>query len=140
MADFHPQQRTTITVNGQTYTSVDEMPPDVRRQYEQVMSLMADRNQDGVPDILEGQPPGESTVVSQVTTTTADFKLGPGGLRELQSMATASSSSSPRPAMRAPREEVGRGITLHITWPTMLALLVVAAIGIAIWWITSARG
>src|SRR5687767_3000039 len=100
MADF--QQRTTITVNGRTYQNVDEMPPDVRRQYEQVMSLMADRNNDGVPDIFEGRPPGESTVVSQLTTTTADFKVGPGGLRELQAM--ASSSTSPRPTTRASRD------------------------------------
>ena len=43
-----------ITVNGKTYSNVDEMPPDVRRQYEQGMrSMMADRDGDGVPDILE---------------------------------------------------------------------------------------
>jgi hypothetical protein len=28
-----------IVVNGRTYASVDEMPPDVRAQYEQAMSL-----------------------------------------------------------------------------------------------------
>ena len=140
MADF--QQRTTITVNGRTYASVDEMPPDVRRQYEQVMSLMADRNNNGVPDILEGRPPGESTVVSQVTTTTADFDIGPGGLHELQSI--ASSASPPqRVAMQTGREEPGSGgggITIRITWPTLLALLAVAAIAIAICWMTSSRG
>ena len=43
-----------IKVNGKTYKSVDEMPPDVRRQYEQAMqTMMADRDRNGVPDILE---------------------------------------------------------------------------------------
>jgi hypothetical protein len=43
-----------IQVNGKTYSSVDEMPPDVRQQYEQAMqSMMVDRDGNGVPDILE---------------------------------------------------------------------------------------
>src|SRR6478752_2514283 len=43
-----------ITVNGKTYSNVDEMPPDIRRQYEQEMrSILADRDGNGVPDILE---------------------------------------------------------------------------------------
>jgi len=41
-----------ITLNGQEYTSLDEMPADVRQQYEQAMAKIdADRN--GVPDVLE---------------------------------------------------------------------------------------
>lgn len=30
-----------ITINGQTYASVDQMPPDVRRQYEAAMQLLS---------------------------------------------------------------------------------------------------
>ncbi|HXE55400.1 MAG TPA: hypothetical protein VN541_20415 [Tepidisphaeraceae bacterium] len=30
-----------ITINGQTFASVEEMPPDVRRQYESAMQLLA---------------------------------------------------------------------------------------------------
>jgi len=30
-----------ITINGQTYSSVGDMPPDVRRQYEAAMQLVA---------------------------------------------------------------------------------------------------
>jgi hypothetical protein len=43
-----------ININGKTYSSVDEMPPDVRKQYEQTMqNLMADKDHDGIPDLLE---------------------------------------------------------------------------------------
>ena len=52
-----------ITVNGKTYKSVDEMPPDVRRQYEEAMqTMMADRDGNGVPDILEH--PGAATGIT----------------------------------------------------------------------------
>jgi len=60
-----------IVIDGKTYNSVDEMPEDVRRQYEQAMrsfqdqnasrvpdafennNLFADKNQNGVPDVVE---------------------------------------------------------------------------------------
>ena len=43
-----------ITFNGQSYSSIDEMPPATRRAYEQVIGILADKNRNGVPDILEG--------------------------------------------------------------------------------------
>lgn len=43
-----------IIFNGKSYSSVDEMPPDVRQAYEQVAGMFADKNHDGIPDILEG--------------------------------------------------------------------------------------
>lgn len=42
-----------IIINGVTYNSIDEMPPDVRVQYEALGSLLADKNQNGMPDIME---------------------------------------------------------------------------------------
>lgn len=44
----------TIVFNGKTYSSVDEMPPDIRQAYEQIMNTFADKNQNGMPDVLEG--------------------------------------------------------------------------------------
>lgn len=44
-----------IIFNGKTYRSVDDMPPDVRQAYESLMQIMADKNQNGVPDLFEGQ-------------------------------------------------------------------------------------
>ncbi len=51
----------TIVFYGKTYNSVDEMPADVRQAYEQTMStcgamgagLLADANNNGIPDMLE---------------------------------------------------------------------------------------
>ena len=42
-----------IVIDGKTYKSVDEMPEDVRRNYERAMSQLGDSNKDGIPDMLE---------------------------------------------------------------------------------------
>lgn len=51
-----------IVIDGKTYSSVDEMPPDVRAKYEEamqklktqkVMDVLGDKNQNGTPDIFE---------------------------------------------------------------------------------------
>ncbi|MDP9177679.1 MAG: SHOCT domain-containing protein [Gemmatimonadota bacterium] len=40
-----------IVINGNTYSSVDEMPPEVRAQYEQAMRVALDAtNRDGILD------------------------------------------------------------------------------------------
>lgn len=44
-----------IVINGQAYSSVDEMPPEVRAQYEQTMSVaLAATNRDGILDFSRG--------------------------------------------------------------------------------------
>jgi hypothetical protein len=42
-----------IVIDGKTYKSVDEMPEEVRRNYESAMSQLDDSNKDGMPDMLE---------------------------------------------------------------------------------------
>ena len=42
-----------FVVNGQSYDSLDALPPEARAKYEQAMSTI-DRNQNGMPDFLEG--------------------------------------------------------------------------------------
>jgi hypothetical protein len=44
-----------FVVNGKTYASLDEMPPEVRQAYDQAMGVLRDENQNGIPDILEGK-------------------------------------------------------------------------------------
>ncbi len=66
------ETRTRIVVNGQEYSSVDEMPPDVRKAYEK-MKARIDRDQDGVPDMLEtggGQQGGMGFLKESVRTST----------------------------------------------------------------------
>jgi hypothetical protein len=45
---------TIISFNGKTYNSLDEMPADQRAAYEQVMAFMKDENNNGIPDMFEG--------------------------------------------------------------------------------------
>ncbi|MBU0494827.1 MAG: SHOCT domain-containing protein [Chloroflexi bacterium] len=46
-----------ITVDGQTYATVDDMPSHVRQAYEQVLADLADADRDGIPDLLKGPVP-----------------------------------------------------------------------------------
>ena len=43
-----------IIFNGQEYDSPEAMPPEVRQLYQMAAGLLADRDQNGVPDIFEG--------------------------------------------------------------------------------------
>lgn len=43
----------SFTINGKTYKSVEEMPPEVRAQFESVANLLGDKNQNCVPDMME---------------------------------------------------------------------------------------
>jgi len=55
-----------ITMNGVTYESVDAMPPNVRQVYDRIMENFpetADRDGDGIPDILQGQGPLARTII-----------------------------------------------------------------------------
>jgi hypothetical protein len=66
---------TRITVDGRTYSSLEEMPADVRRKYEETIGrLLADRDGNGVPDVLEtGTVDGAA--VSHVTTTATVYEI-----------------------------------------------------------------
>jgi hypothetical protein len=41
-----------IVIDGKTYTSPNEMPPDVRAKYEKAMRPLRDQDRDGVPDLF----------------------------------------------------------------------------------------
>jgi hypothetical protein len=44
----------TITFNGKTYNSLDEMPAHERQAFEKLSSMFVDANGNGIPDFLEG--------------------------------------------------------------------------------------
>jgi hypothetical protein len=56
-----------ITFNGKTYNDIAEMPADERQAYEQLMKIFKDENQDGVPDIFQGDVLGN--LFKAATTT-----------------------------------------------------------------------
>lgn len=53
-----------IVIDGKTYNSVSEMPPEVRAKYEQAMRGLQDDDRDGTPDIFEAAMPAPKTVLS----------------------------------------------------------------------------
>ncbi len=44
----------TIIFNGKSYNSLEEMPENERKAYEQMMDIFADKNGNGIPDFMEG--------------------------------------------------------------------------------------
>ena len=53
---------TTIVVDGQVYSSPDDLPAEARQKYEQA-SAAWDANRDGIPDLLEDMLGGQSAPV-----------------------------------------------------------------------------
>jgi hypothetical protein len=57
-----------IVVNGREYAGPEQLPAELRSEYEQAMAALADKNGNGIPDILEMHlggaisPPGDSPV------------------------------------------------------------------------------
>jgi hypothetical protein len=151
-----------ITVNGREYGSIEEMPPDVREQYRRAMSLLADRDGNGVPDVLDGgkvnisSATGEGAVTSFVRTTERYVINGheydrlediPAEMRDVLRRSGAAPGSRPAghsgitlsAGVNSDRRPLGsagasRGLTIHITWSTALAA--VTATAIVVWLLT----
>lgn len=75
--EFRKKLNFSITFNGRTFGSADEMPPDVRREYDGVL-----RNLHGDPDAL---PPGGVTTETNVQTKVLNIQVrsGPEGRKIL---------------------------------------------------------
>jgi hypothetical protein len=43
------------TFNGISYNSLDEMPEDIRKHFDQISNIFTDADENGVPDIVEGK-------------------------------------------------------------------------------------
>ena len=44
----------TIIFNGKSYNSLEEIPENERKAYDQMMDIFADKNGNGIPDFMEG--------------------------------------------------------------------------------------
>jgi hypothetical protein len=131
-----------ITVNGVEYDSVEAMPADVRRQYERAMNMLADRDKDGVPDMLEGSQLSVSgdernLIISSVTTTR--FEIDGKTVESLEDL--------PPDLREAFRSRSGLG--LNVQWgdrlrrdpakrkPRAIQALIVLALVLVVYWIVS---
>lgn len=58
-----------IHFNGKIYNTPDDMPPNEKQAYEQMLSIFVDKNGNGIPDFLEGD------IVKNISNvyTTASF-------------------------------------------------------------------
>ena len=72
---------TLIVIDGKTYKSVEEMPEDVRRNYESAMGQLADNDKNGIPDAFQnlvnhtdqdkdGLPDGLKGLASNIISST----------------------------------------------------------------------
>jgi hypothetical protein len=59
-----------IHFNGKTYNDLAEMPATEREAYEQLMSIFKDEDQDGTPDIFQGDVVGN--IIEIVKKTSGD--------------------------------------------------------------------
>jgi hypothetical protein len=57
-----------IVIDGKTYKSADEMPEDVRKNYEDAMRNL-DQNRNGTPDPFEGAAAVQNTTTSVINAT-----------------------------------------------------------------------
>lgn len=57
-----------IVIDGKTYNSVNEMPEDVRRSYEDAMRNL-DNNRNGTPDLFEGAASFQDTTTNVINAT-----------------------------------------------------------------------
>ena len=53
MASINIMSSTKIIAGGKEYNSIEELPAEVRAKYEQALGTL-DKNQNGVPDFMEG--------------------------------------------------------------------------------------
>lgn len=148
---------TSFTINGKTYRSLDEMPADVRRQYDSMMQLMADRDGNGVPDIVErpgGMPNDPRIEMARgshvIMTSTRVFQDGkevasadlPADVREQISKAFGDTQATLPKTTETPAtrwalddarplpDELHREVRtgIWLNWPSLLLLLVATAL------------
>jgi len=121
-----------ITINGREYNSVEEMPADIRKQYQEAMSMLADKDGSGVPDIFERgdvsmSSDGQRKVVTSVKTESRFVING----REYDR------SDDVPPELQALLGQTAkrRGVKIRITSATVLAILAASAITLLIAWL-----
>jgi hypothetical protein len=104
-----------FVVNGREYNSLEDLPPEARAKYEQAMSTI-DKNQNGIPDFVEGM---------MGMTPQNPAKTNP------------SSATSARPTSRAPQTasptispDTSNGWMLVLAGGPLLLLCAAGAIGV----------
>ena len=127
---------TRITVNGTTYESVEQMPPDVRDQLERAMAMLADRNQNGVPDVLEGGKLDVHSTAGETTThitaeTKHEYIVDGRRYESLKDLPPAVRAALNSPQSHPSRAGYGK-MQVNLSLSTLLAILVVMLVALVV--------
>jgi hypothetical protein len=93
---------TKIVVDGKEYANVEEMPPEVRAVYEDAMSFVADKDANGVPDILEGKGPGVWQGIQQAWSLARKVQRGGMSIKLSATRATTGPGAAAAPLASRP--------------------------------------
>lgn len=74
----------TYVIDGKVYTNLNDVPPELRQQMQQAMSMLGDANNDGIPDILQGTLP-----MAGLSTTPTEASDPAERLRKLEELRKA---------------------------------------------------
>lgn len=64
-----------ISFNGKEYDSPEAMPAEVRQLYQMAIGMLADKDQDGVPDVFSGMAGAASSTHVQTSQFIVDGKV-----------------------------------------------------------------
>ena len=109
---------TKIVVNGQAYDGLDQLPPEVRAQYEQAMGAM-DANRNGIPDFVEGMFSTSAQTINTSAASNAPVSIGTSSPRASSHKPTISTSTI--------EPESSGGWMLALAGIALVGLCVVAA-------------
>ncbi len=65
----------TYIVNGQAYSSLDQLPPEARQAFGSVSGLLNDANQNGMPDFMEQSGLSGAQVINLNAASTAEDRV-----------------------------------------------------------------
>ena len=63
-----------IVINGREYDGLDQMPPDARQQYLQLIGSLGDADRNGVPDLLERTSSSKVVVNTSILYNGREYK------------------------------------------------------------------
>jgi len=108
-------------VDGKTYNSIEDLPPEARARYETAMGAL-DKNQNGMPDFLEG--------MISMPNQTPPVQSPPATTNSISSQFVKSSQDKSMPASSTITPDTSNGWMLALAGLLILFLCVAGAAGI----------
>ena len=110
-----------IVVNGKTFSSIEDLPPEVRVKYEKAMGAL-DKNQNGIPDFMEG--------MMNMPNPASPTQNPPATMNSIPSQSFQFDQDKPIPASPITTPDTTNGWLLALTGAFILLLCAVGAVSI----------